>query len=287
MQGGTGSTAPPDVDRIADAIAGSPSRRSVVRGAAWSVSGISAAIAAPAAAASTLPQCGTCVGQTGPPRCFISGTGGGTCTCASGLVCVGTGPLGLANVCVGSTLIGVSCSGTTCFGVCLSAGGTVPAAINTLTTAITSLINVLGAIGGTVTGTTPCTSSTPVPANWCVSPLTDGGLGTLCSALRSCHTGSGVAGGVANLVIGAALDSITTAYNGLISALGALGLVASPTCAAPYVCTPFVEAAAGQTFTFVTGSARYGLNLYVGFCQCPSGRDFCYDNTITYPCTLT
>ena len=191
-------------------------------------------------------------------------------------------------MCVGTGLLAQTCGGGSCYGVCLSAGGTIPALVNTLSTAVTTLITVLGTLGGSVTGTTPCTTSTPIPSNWCVSPLTDGGLGTLCSRMASCHNGNGVTGTVADVTIGTALTTIVTAYNALISGLGALGLVARTTCASSYVCDPFLEVAAGQTFTFPLGggAARYGINMYVGFCACPTGKDHCYDNAITYPCTL-
>jgi hypothetical protein len=286
-----------DVDALADAIAPSrnssgPSRRAVVIGTAWSIPLIATAMALPAYAASRQP-CSSCVGQTGAPNCFLAIGGTGECDCPSGLVCVGTGPLGLVNVCVGTNLIPRlnTCGGTDCYGVCLSAGGTIPLLINTLTTAITSLGTVLGNIGGTVTGTTLCSNSTPIPNSWCVSPLNDGGLGTLCSAIKSCHTGTGPLGDAADFTIGGAITVIATAYNALISGLGTLGLVAVPVCDTPYVCTPFVDVAVGQTHTFSVfgvevGNAKFGLDLYAGFCQCPSGKDFCYDNPISYPCTL-
>ena len=99
---------------------------------------------------------------------------------------------------------------------------------------------------------------------------------------------TGLAGDAADLTIGGAITVIATAYNALISGLGRLGLVAVSKCADPYVCTPFVDVAVGQTVTFplVGGNAKFGLDLYAGFCQCPSGKDFCYDNPISYPCTL-
>ncbi len=278
-----------NVDAIADAIAPKElvARRTVAGGAMWSIPIISSAIAAPVMAAS-VPLCSECVGNTGAPNCILSAGGDGNCACASGLVCVGTGPLGLVNICVGTSLLAASCGGTTCYGICLSGGGLIPPLINSLAAAITTFVNVIGTIAGSVTGTTPCTSSVPLPNNWCVSPLTDGGLGTLCTSMKSCNTGTGLLGGAASLTIGTALATLSATYNTLITALGTLGLVANTSCDSPYVCTPFLEVAAGQTFDMgLGGEAKYGVDMYVGFCQCPSGKDFCYDNAINFPCTLS
>lgn len=256
----------PDVDAIADAIGHSPSRRRLLIGAAWSVPVIATAIATPAYASSHLPPCDDCVGSAGPPNCFISGAGG-TCECAPGLVCVGTGPLGLANVCISTDLLNFGeneCAGGTCYGLCLSPGSAVITAVNTFAAAASAFITGLGLVGG-LTGLQQCLNTPGLPTNVCVSPFNDGRLGTLCSSAFAC-------GG--NVLVNTLMATLQAAYNTLISTLGSLGILVSPGCAAPYVCSDGVTVAAD--FPGLALVPEFAVKYQLGICQCPDDTpDLC------------
>lgn len=228
-----------DVESVASGVAARPSRRTVVRGTAWSVPVVAAAIAAPAYAASP-GVCGLC--PTSVNQCLINGTG--TCTCAAGLVCAGTGPLGLANICVGTDLLLTTCGGGTCTGVCLDAGGTLVTALNTFTAAITTLATTAGAL---------CTRNTvtvtPVPTGICVSPFS-GTFGSLCLI----SSGSGALGA-----------GLTTAINTLTATLSSLNVALSNPCPTGTVCGGLATFDIGGG-TLCLGSTALGA---IGYCSCP------------------
>lgn len=202
--------------------------------------------------------------------CILAGSPGGTCQCAAGLICVGTGPLNLANLCVGNNIISQTCGGSTCFGVCVGSGGLVPSALATLTTALSALVAAARVAGGAA-----CVKSVALPSNLCASATNDGGLGTLCSRSSTCGS---------NVAVNALLATVVTAYNALISAFGALGLVAVSTCQSGYVCRPLVDV--GVSLNPIGTLADFGLQLQLGFCQCPDGSTTCRQD-LPSPCTLT
>ncbi|GAB3259692.1 hypothetical protein GCM10027425_22280 [Alteromonas gracilis] len=228
-----------DVESVASGVAARPSRRTVVRGAAWSVPVVAAAIAAPAYAASP-GVCGLC--PTSVNQCIIGSTG--TCTCAAGLVCVGTGPLGLANICVGTDLLLTTCGGGTCTGVCLDAGGTLVTALNVFTAAITTLATTTGALCQRNTVTV-----TPVPTGICVSPFS-GTFGSLCLIT----SGSGALG-----------LGLTTAINTLTATLSSLNVALSNPCPTGTVCGGLAAFDIGGG-ALCLGSTAVGT---LGYCSCP------------------
>lgn len=253
-----------DVDAVGDAIAApradivstGVSRRAVAKGVAWSLPVIASAVAAGPAYAASPAQCSSCTGAVVTNNCILSGGGSGDCTCAPGLICVGTGPLGLANVCVGTDLLVSTCNGTTCYGVCLAAGGAIINALNTFISAITTFATVAGSLVSLL-GVTPCVHSAGLPTNLCISPFNDGRLGTLCSVSHSCgNTG----------VISVPLGVLTTAYNTLVSTLGALGILISSSCNDGYVCGGY---GASVSLQYAGGlGPAWGFDLQLGICQC-------------------
>lgn len=238
LEAAIGADLGPNVDTIADAIAASSDRRSVVRAAVWSVPLVAIATAAPAFAASP-PTCAFC--PTATNQCLLDGLG--TCVCGAGLVCVGTGPLGLTNVCVGTSLLLASCGAGSCHGVCLAAGGALVAALNTFVTSITALAtaNVLCA--------NHAVTATPVPTNVCVSPLSNT-FGSLCLIT----SGSGALG-----------TSLATIIGTLTSSLTALGVALSNPCPVGTTCKSIV------TFDIGGGLACLGSQATgtLGYCACP------------------
>jgi len=241
------------VDDIATGIR-PPSRRTVAKGAAWSLPVIATGIAAPAQAESP----GVCVACTTGSRCIITVGDGGTCQCAAGLACVGTGPLGLTNVCVGAQVAGlvVACGSTTCTGVCLSAGGAVITAFNTLMTAMSTFVNGVRLVPGLL-GLRTCVNQPGLPTNVCVSPLGDGGLGSMCVQRFTCGS---------TTVIGTLLATLDSAVTSFVTTLQGLGILTSSSCAAPYVCKD--GASVATDFDGVFGIAAFGTSTRVGICQC-------------------
>ncbi|NHN56615.1 hypothetical protein G9U51_12575 [Calidifontibacter sp. DB0510] len=266
-----------DTDLIAEAIAAPPdpqapaaepsrvSRRTVAKGLAWSLPTISTAIAAPAYAASP-PICDRCAGGTNPTDCFIAfpggGNNGGHCTCAPGLVCVGTGPLGLLNVCVGTDLALSTCGGAQCAGVCLAPGGAIVTAINTFLAALTAFASAVGTLD--LLGLRSCVNQPGLPTNICVAPFNDGRLGALCSYSASCGS---------NAVVDGLIRTVTGAYNTMISTLSNLGVLVSPKCADGLVCNDIGSAA--FSYAGVLGTGGFGVQIGIGFCQCPPQTKTC------------
>ncbi|MBW8172280.1 hypothetical protein K0651_04350 [Ornithinimicrobium sp. Arc0846-15] len=179
-------------ESITQAIGGyRPTRRGLVAGAGvFSVPAIAMAVAAPVMAQSADPICGGC-GET--RNCFLALGDPGGCACEGDLVCVGSGPLGLVNLCVGTDLVLTDCGGSQCTGVCADAGGTLLTALNTLAAGI----SVLGVLGQTVT--------VNLPEDLCVSPFGDGSLGTVCNTAQV----GGILGVAINGLINTALNVIT------------------------------------------------------------------------------
>lgn len=251
-----------DLDGIVDAIAPSgPSRRTVAKGMAWSLPVIAGGIAAPPAAASEMPPpCDACNPVN---NCFIT-VGPGACSCAPGLVCVGTGPLGLANVCVGTDLLLTDCGGSTCYGVCLAAGGAIIAAVNTFMTAMSTFVTAAVAILGR-DAAQPCAHQPGLPSNVCISPFGDGRLGGLCTTLQTC-------GSTAQISLPLAV--LNTAYTTMISTLHNLGVNVASQCQAPYVC----KDGASMTMDYhlpLVGTHVFGLKYQIGFCGCADGSTVC------------
>lgn len=255
-----------DVDDIADGLANrGVTRRQVAKGAAWSLPVIAASMAVPAKAAQSPepPVCIACAAEA--QNCFLQIGQTGACKCAPGLVCVGTGPLGLANICVGTDLLLSTCGGGTCYGVCIQTDGAVIVAFNALVSALTvftsAAATALLALGAT--NIAPCVHAGLFPQNVCVSPLADGQLGSVCVIQHSSNTG----------VIGTALGALTFALNGLLAALSALNILVSNSCQAPYVC----KDGASVSINWGTGilTAKGGYELQVGVCQCPPQGTVC------------
>lgn len=231
-----------DPDLVADALAGNATRRAVVRSAAWSLPVVAVAMAAPAMAASP-PICGTC-----PPtgnQCILSFGGGGDCKCGPGLVCVGTGPLGLANMCVGTSILISTCGTATCYGVCAASNGVLIAAFNTLTNAMAAAFSLL-----------PICSRhdfevIPWPTNICISPLS-GTIGSLCLITD----GDGFIGGVIGPLI-----------NTFAATLSSLNLAVSNPCPSGMACT---TSQGGFSADFGGGALCFnqGFKGVLGTCQC-------------------
>lgn len=241
-----------DVERIATGISATPvGRRSVTKGVAWSLPVIATAIAAPRAAASG--TCETCKQQ----QCIITigGTTSGTCQCAPNLVCVGTGPLGLLNVCVGSTLVANTCGTGTCFGVCLGVGSPLVTALNSIVGLVTALVGPATAVGAL--GVVTLNPVLQIPSNTCVSPLGDGSLGTLC---RSTTAGGGA-------LSGAVLAAISVVFNTLLGSLNAAGVTLGTTCDPGLVCKPIAGANVVVKVPF-TGFTLANATVAVGTCAC-------------------
>lgn len=158
-----------DLAGVADAINPGVSRRKVMvglgAGAAFSLPVVASAISAPASAAVSPPICGGCASAG---RCIITigGLTSGDCQCQSNQFCVGTGPLNIANVCVGTDFILSQCGGQPCYGVCLEG----------ISGAFTLAYDALALLFSLFTGVI-----TPMPLNGCFSPLQDGTLGSICA----------------------------------------------------------------------------------------------------------
>lgn len=235
----------PDVDSVREAIRGGSTRRTVVRTGAWSVPVVAVAIAAPSFAASKT-ICNPCNNGL-PVNCTVTVVVGnpntGPCNCASGLVCATV--LNFANVCVaeGTGLTNTDCGspGQQCFGVCLTAGGSLVAAVN----------NLLGSLDAIRVGNCDVTVAGSIPTDICVIPAanpTAGTLGTLC-------------------IVSSGNSSVATAIASTIAALGGrlggpTGLVFATQCAAGFSCKPGAS-------TSTTGTSCGGTtSVTVGFCQC-------------------
>ena len=248
--------AAPDVARISDAIA-RPRRRLIAAGAAWSLPVIAVGIAAPAHAGSAT---GTCAACDGAQQCILTIGGAGNCSCGPGLACVGTGPLGLANVCVGSTLVANTCGATTCYGVCLDPGGAVIVAFNTLMSAMTAFVStVVTIVAAAPAGLQTCTNQPGLPTNVCVSPLNDGGLGSMCVERASCGN---------TTLIASALATLDTAVNTYITTLASLGILVATSCQAPYVCKDGGSIAVSYSGSVLPPIAAFGSRTRAGICQC-------------------
>lgn len=268
-----------DLDAIADGIANKgATRRTVTKGAAWSLPVIAAGIAAPTASATpVLPTCG-CATASLPCLIGIPGTnnpagpGDKNCGCAAGLICVGTGPLNILNVCVGSDIIAQTCGSSTCYGVCLGTSSPVVTAVNALIVGLsgfaTDLVNIIGSLAfGSFRA---CAISDGIPANVCASPIGNDGsarLGVPCLWHEVCT--AGLLGGAVNGLLQGLVDlvvAVETAFGGM-----GLAVVTPAQCEAKgLVCTP-VAGAAFKLNTFFGITPGFVLDVGVGFCECPGG----------------
>lgn len=245
-----------DVARISDAIA-RPDRRKLAVGMAWSLPAIAIGIAAPTHAASTGQ---TCIACDGAYQCILTIGGAGTCSCGPGLACVGTGPLGLANVCVGSTLVATTCGPTTCYGVCLDPGGAVIVAFNILMSAMTAFVSTVATlVAAAPAGLSTCVNQPGLPSNVCVSPLNDGGLGAMCIERANCGN---------TTLIGTALATLDAAVTTYTSTLASLGIIVATSCQAPYVCKDGGSVAVSYVGSVLPPIAAFGSRTRVGICQC-------------------
>lgn len=253
-----------DVDDIADGLANrGVTRRQVAKGAAWSLPVIAASMAVPAKAAQSPepPVCIACAAVT--QNCFLQIGQTGACKCAPGLVCVGTGPLGLANICVGTDLLLSTCGGGTCYGVCLETGGAVLNTFNTLMMAMSAFINAAKILPA-LTGVAACVNQPGLPKNLCVSPLGDGQLGSFCVIQHAGNTG----------VIDPILGTLRDALQVFLDLLDSLNIAVANTCQAPYVCKDGASVSLDWDLPLV-GTHIGGYELQVGICQCPPQGFFC------------
>ncbi len=247
-----------DVDRIASGIGSKTiSRRAVAKGAAWSLPVLATGIAAPAVAASS-ETCSCNVQQ----QCFIElPAPAGECKCAPGLVCVGTGPLGLANVCVsvGLTTGGgpISCGIASCYGVCASTDGTLISAVNTLASSLSGVVDeLLGLLSdplGILEGSVVSVGG--IPSDVCISPLNDGHLGSLCQYVH--------AGGLFGLL--GTVSDVTNILLALFDNLGLL-LVSQDGCKNGMVCQPMVGS---ELDVSALGLPVATADVEIGVCACP------------------